>query len=137
MRSIASLPRLAGQISLQAITSVALAAALSWPFQAPAAEEFFAGKQIELIVGSAVGGGYDAYARFLTRHMGGLYRALRLLSSRICRAQEDALPPTTWPREHRETARHLACFRTPSPSISLPRRQTSISTCVSSAGSAI
>ena len=70
MRSIASLPRLAGQISLQAITSVALAAALSWPFQAPAAEEFFAGKQIEVIVGSAVGGGYDAYARFLTRHMG-------------------------------------------------------------------
>jgi tripartite-type tricarboxylate transporter receptor subunit TctC len=32
--------------------------------------DFYRGKQIELIVGSAVGGGYDAYARFLARHMG-------------------------------------------------------------------
>src|SRR5215475_1174109 len=70
MRSITALPRLAGRVSLQAVTSVALAAALSWPSQAPAAEDFFAGKQIEVIVGSAVGGGYDAYARFLARHMG-------------------------------------------------------------------
>ena len=30
----------------------------------------FQGKQIELVVSSAVGGGYDAYARFLARHMG-------------------------------------------------------------------
>jgi tripartite-type tricarboxylate transporter receptor subunit TctC len=35
-----------------------------------AADDFFAGKQIEVVVGSAVGGGYDAYARFLARHMG-------------------------------------------------------------------
>ncbi len=32
--------------------------------------EFFRGRQIELIISSAVGGGYDAYARFLARHMG-------------------------------------------------------------------
>jgi len=70
MRSIASLPRLAGRICIQAVASVAGAAALLWPPQAPAAEDFFAGKQIEVIVGSAVGGGYDAYARFLARHMG-------------------------------------------------------------------
>src|SRR5437667_9128985 len=49
------------------------AAALSLASAATAAaEDFFAGKQIEVIVGSAVGGGYDAYARFLARHMGRL-----------------------------------------------------------------
>src|SRR4051812_44248081 len=41
---------------------------------APAARaepaDFYQGRQIELIVGSAVGGGYDAYTRFLARHMG-------------------------------------------------------------------
>jgi tripartite-type tricarboxylate transporter receptor subunit TctC len=47
-----------------------VAAALSFVAPPGRAEEFFAGKQIEVIVGSAVGGGYDAYARFLSRHMG-------------------------------------------------------------------
>jgi tripartite-type tricarboxylate transporter receptor subunit TctC len=49
-----------------------LSAAVALSLVAPpsAAEDFFAGKQIEVIVGSAVGGGYDAYARFLARHMG-------------------------------------------------------------------
>src|SRR5262249_1162644 len=56
--------------SLQAVAAVAAAAALSLASQARAAEDVFAGKQIEVIVGSAVGGGYDAYARFLARHMG-------------------------------------------------------------------
>jgi tripartite-type tricarboxylate transporter receptor subunit TctC len=32
------------------------------------AEDFYAGKQINLIVGSAVGGGYDTYARLIARH---------------------------------------------------------------------
>ena len=32
--------------------------------------DFFRGRQIELIISSAVGGGYDAYGRFLARHMG-------------------------------------------------------------------
>src|SRR4051812_1700416 len=32
--------------------------------------DFYQGKQVELIVSAAVGGGYDAYARFLARHMG-------------------------------------------------------------------
>ena len=32
--------------------------------------DVFLGRQIELIISSAVGGGYDAYARFLARHMG-------------------------------------------------------------------
>ena len=36
---------------------------------AQAAEDFYAGKQIELIVGSGSGGGYDTYARLLARHL--------------------------------------------------------------------
>lgn len=32
------------------------------------AEDFYAGKQISLLVGSAVGGGYDTYARLVARH---------------------------------------------------------------------
>ena len=32
--------------------------------------EFFKGKQINVIVGSSAGGGYDTYARMLGRHMG-------------------------------------------------------------------
>jgi tripartite-type tricarboxylate transporter receptor subunit TctC len=50
--------------------AVTAAVALSLAAQPSDAADFFAGKQIELIVGSAVGGGYDAYARFLARHMG-------------------------------------------------------------------
>jgi hypothetical protein len=38
----------------------------------PATQSFFAGKQINLICGAAVGGGYDALARLLGRHLGRL-----------------------------------------------------------------
>ncbi len=34
------------------------------------AQDFFKGKQIAIVVGNAAGGGYDAYARLLQRHMG-------------------------------------------------------------------
>jgi tripartite-type tricarboxylate transporter receptor subunit TctC len=38
---------------------------------APApAQDFYKGKAINLVVGNATGGGYDAYARLLARHMG-------------------------------------------------------------------
>jgi tripartite-type tricarboxylate transporter receptor subunit TctC len=38
---------------------------------APAhAQEFYAGKQLRLIVASGTGGGYDLYARYLARHLG-------------------------------------------------------------------
>src|SRR5262249_36618977 len=33
-------------------------------------EDYFAGKSIRLIVGSAPGGSYDAYARLMARHLG-------------------------------------------------------------------
>src|SRR5215467_7500164 len=35
-----------------------------------AAADFYAGKTIEVIVGSDVGGGYDIYARAIARHIG-------------------------------------------------------------------
>jgi tripartite-type tricarboxylate transporter receptor subunit TctC len=38
----------------------------------PAASSFFAGKQINFICGAAVGGGYDALARLVARHLGRL-----------------------------------------------------------------
>src|SRR5215510_6074816 len=36
--------------------------------QAPA--DFYRGKTVEIYVGTSVGGGYDAYARMLARHLG-------------------------------------------------------------------
>ena len=51
---------------LVASLALGLALAGSWP---TAAQDFYAGKQINLIVGEAPGGGYDSYARLLARHM--------------------------------------------------------------------
>jgi tripartite-type tricarboxylate transporter receptor subunit TctC len=34
-----------------------------------AAQDFYAGKQLNMLVGSAPGGGYDAYARLFARHL--------------------------------------------------------------------
>jgi tripartite-type tricarboxylate transporter receptor subunit TctC len=42
--------------------------ALGWP-TAASAQNFYAGKQITLMCGAAVGGGYDAHARLLARHL--------------------------------------------------------------------
>ncbi len=33
-------------------------------------EQFYRGKQIQIVVGSSAGGGYDAYARLIARHIG-------------------------------------------------------------------
>ena len=38
--------------------------------QAQPAADFYAGKQISLLIGTTPGGGYDAYARALARHIG-------------------------------------------------------------------
>ena len=50
--------------SAMAATLIVLGA---WPV---AAEDFYAGKQITLIVGAGVGGGYDLQARLTARHLG-------------------------------------------------------------------
>ena len=53
-------------------TLVALSACLAGSVIATAgsAQDFYQGKQINLVVGSGTGGGYDAYARVLARHWG-------------------------------------------------------------------
>jgi tripartite-type tricarboxylate transporter receptor subunit TctC len=47
------------------LASLALAA-----MPAAAAEDFYAGKSIQVLIGFSVGGGYDAYGRALARHLG-------------------------------------------------------------------
>ena len=47
-----------------------LLAVLIWSAASPAsAQEFYKGKTLSIVVGYAVGGGYDQYARLLARHM--------------------------------------------------------------------
>jgi tripartite-type tricarboxylate transporter receptor subunit TctC len=50
-------------IAVSVLTAIAPASA-----QTPA--EFYRGKAVDLYVGTSVGGGYDAYARMLARHLG-------------------------------------------------------------------
>ncbi len=55
--------------------SLALAGAMgvifsAWGAQAPAQEDFYKGKVIRIVVGSAPGGGFDTYARAIAREMG-------------------------------------------------------------------
>jgi hypothetical protein len=51
--------------------AAAAAVALAFGGAAPvAAEDFYAGRQITLIVGAGVGGGYDHQARLVARHLG-------------------------------------------------------------------
>src|SRR5437870_8239394 len=52
--------------------SLVLAAGIAICAAPPAAaQNFYAGRQLTLICGAAVGGGYDALARLLARHLGG------------------------------------------------------------------
>jgi tripartite-type tricarboxylate transporter receptor subunit TctC len=50
--------------------AVALAAVLATTAQAQTPAEFYKGKTIEVYIGTSAGGGYDAYSRILSRHMG-------------------------------------------------------------------
>ncbi|HEU4339995.1 MAG TPA: tripartite tricarboxylate transporter substrate-binding protein [Candidatus Binatia bacterium] len=51
--------------------TLALGCALSlWPTPAAAQEAFFKGKTMRIVVGFAAGGGFDTYARAISRHMG-------------------------------------------------------------------
>ena len=58
---------------LTPLLSAGLAVVTSVPHSALAQDavaDFFKGKQVSLIIGAPHGGGYDAYSRLLTRHMG-------------------------------------------------------------------
>jgi tripartite-type tricarboxylate transporter receptor subunit TctC len=50
--------------------AVAIQAAAGAAFAQDAVEQFYRGKTINIYIGSSAGGGYDAYARALGRHMG-------------------------------------------------------------------
>jgi tripartite-type tricarboxylate transporter receptor subunit TctC len=52
------------------MTMLGAVLALAYAATPAPAQEFFKGKAINLVVGNATGGGYDAYARLLARHMG-------------------------------------------------------------------
>lgn len=53
-----------------AALAIALAPSLSSHAAAEPAADFYAGKTVSLFIGSTPGGGYDAYARVLARHIG-------------------------------------------------------------------
>jgi tripartite-type tricarboxylate transporter receptor subunit TctC len=55
---------------LNSMRLMALACLLAALIRPTAAQDFYKGKTISLLVGSAEGGGYDQYARLLARHMG-------------------------------------------------------------------
>jgi tripartite-type tricarboxylate transporter receptor subunit TctC len=59
--------RIARILSLAAAVSISLAASAGVAQAAP--EDFFRGKTIRLVVGTPPGGGYDAYARLVARHI--------------------------------------------------------------------
>jgi tripartite-type tricarboxylate transporter receptor subunit TctC len=44
-------------------------ALVAWPAMAEPVAEFYSGKRVSIYVGSATGGGYDAYARLVARHL--------------------------------------------------------------------
>jgi tripartite-type tricarboxylate transporter receptor subunit TctC len=54
------------------LTATALALAVGWtsPLAAQSVEEFYSNHDIDLYIGYGAGGGYDAHARTLARHMG-------------------------------------------------------------------
>jgi len=47
-----------------------LIAAQSMPLEADAISDFYAGREVRLLIGYSAGGGYDTYARVLARHLG-------------------------------------------------------------------
>lgn len=49
---------------------LAASVAISLPASAQSPADFYHGRNMELIVGSGAGGGYDLYARLIARHMG-------------------------------------------------------------------
>src|SRR5436305_2968426 len=57
------------RLALAACGALAVLACPPPPTQAQTAAEFYKGKTVEIYVGTSVGGGYDAYARMLARHI--------------------------------------------------------------------
>ncbi|HXP13161.1 MAG TPA: hypothetical protein VN795_05820 [Stellaceae bacterium] len=62
-------PRITLRGGVAAVGLLALLAAVSAPAQAQGAKPFFSGKTLKIIVGLPPGGGADAYARLVQRHL--------------------------------------------------------------------
>jgi len=62
--------RLAIGAAAAAALALGLASGITQPAAAQGAADFYKGKQVNFIVSTATGGGYDAYARLLARHLG-------------------------------------------------------------------
>jgi tripartite-type tricarboxylate transporter receptor subunit TctC len=58
-----------------------------------AAADYFAGKTIDFLIGGDVGGGYDIYARVLSRHLPASSRAILRSFRRTSPAPAAAAPP--------------------------------------------
>ena len=58
----------ARRLSFPVVVSFAVLGSIGSP-QAQSSDNFYKGKQIDIIVGSLAGGGYDQYARVLARYM--------------------------------------------------------------------
>jgi tripartite-type tricarboxylate transporter receptor subunit TctC len=52
------------------IVAALAAAVTTQPARSAGVEDFYKGKTVSLLIGYSVGGGYDAYARLLARHLG-------------------------------------------------------------------
>src|SRR4029079_13972969 len=52
------------------VLSASLAASTAFAAIPAAAQDFFAGRSIELLIGAPPGGGYDIYGRAVARHIG-------------------------------------------------------------------
>ena len=83
---------------------VAVAAVLAFIASSAAAQDFFAGKTIELMVGAPPGGGYDIYGRIVARHLGATSRAIRTSCRRTCRGPAARAPRASSPRSRPRTA---------------------------------
>ena len=75
-----------GRVTTVAFVALALAAAHCGGAAAQTLEEFYSGRQIKFVVGSAGGGGYEFYSRLLGRYMSSTCRAIRCSSFSRCRA---------------------------------------------------
>jgi tripartite-type tricarboxylate transporter receptor subunit TctC len=63
--SVAARPKLL----CSTIAATVAAGLLAAPAFGQSAEQYYKGKQLRMVIGSGAGGGYDAYARVLSRHM--------------------------------------------------------------------
>jgi len=71
--------------AILALTASGLPAAAAEP-------DFYAGRHIQLLIGFSSGGGYDAYARLLARHLADIFQAIRRSFRRTCRAPAACAP---------------------------------------------